>query len=108
MTGTGITEEPLFVPQGGLDLGAALIANIGGELSLWQVFVADNPDLRIYTADGRGYWLFPHIHGEILKDRKHPRELIRQRADAVLRHWDQIKVYAAMLGVDLTEDQDDD
>lgn len=104
MTITGITEEPLFGPRGGLEVGATLIANIGGELSLWRVSVADTPDLRVYTADGCGYWLLPHIHGEIVKDKKHGTTVLRrQRADAVLRHWDQIKVYAAMLGEELID-----
>jgi hypothetical protein len=104
MTITGITEEPLFVPQGGLEVGSTLIANIGGELSLWRVMVGDITDLRIYTADGHGYWLLSHIHGEILNDKKHGKSVLkRQRADTVLRHWDQIKVYAAMLGEELTD-----
>lgn len=120
MTMTDITEEPLFSPQGDFGAKAELVANIGGELSLWNMNDAPGGlSLRVYPEDGYGFWLntwaYRGIHRAAHASDSDMRPAAvaraaeaRHRANTVLRHWEQLKVYAAMLGVDLTETQDDD
>lgn len=113
MTVTGITEEPLFGPRGGLEVGATLIANIGGELSLWNMRVSSEDSyidrrsqLRVYSEDSYGWWvdsnLMMHLRDALALVPNYD-EKAAHRARTIMRHIDQIRVYAAMLGVDLTE-----
>lgn len=111
MTVTGITEEPLFSPGGTRLKGSTLVANIGGELSLWLMrmtsedsYIDRRSQLRVYSEDSYGWWVDRNLMTH-LRDATKPNydEKAAHRARTIMRHIDQIRVYAAMLGVDLTE-----
>lgn len=104
-------EEPLFSPGGTRLNGSTLVANIGGELSLWKMrmssedsYIDRRSQLRVYSEDSYGWWvdrnLMMHLRLALVPNYD---EKAARRARAVMRHIDQIRVYAAMLGVDLTE-----
>lgn len=108
---TDITEEPLFSPGGTRLNGSTLVANIGGELSLWKMRVSSEDSyidrrsqLRVYPKNSDGWWVDSNLMAH-LRDalELHHDEKAAHRARTIMRHIDQIRVYAAMLGVDLTE-----
>jgi hypothetical protein len=104
-------EEPLFSPTGNRLKGSTLVANIGGELSLWNMrvnaedsYIDRQSQLRVYSENGYGWWVDSNLMSH-LREATKPNydEKAAHRARTIMRHIDQISVYAAMLGVDLTE-----
>jgi hypothetical protein len=86
---------PLFSPSFYSYPKATFVANIGDEISLWNMH-ADG--LRVYPDNTWGYWVDGSLREKIaLANQDDP------RVAAIERHVDTIELYAAMLGERLTD-----
>jgi len=86
---------PLFSPSFYSYPHATFVANIGDELSLWNMH-ADG--LRVYPDNTWGYWVDGSLRERIALERIALASQDDPRVAAIERHVDTIELYAAMLG----------